>query len=335
MIKKIFSLGLGVAFLATPFVSSAATTTVSASACPMFTRSLYVGVSGSDVATLQEFLASQGYFNASATGYFGPITQSAVAHWQAQGGVASFGSAGSGTFGPLSRAYFSRTCGGISTGGSGSGSTQPAGFTASPQSGAAPLTVQFTSTAPQGGTVGSTVNFGDGTNGTLGVVPVCSNCSLEGIVSHTYTSPGTYTATLTGGACACPLNGVCNCPNMQILGTATVVVGSASMVTNQDIQINAPASVSLSPGGIAEIRNESAYFTLETLSASSATIQVTPVGCWNAFPSDPTPRIICMIALVPIPPQTLSVGQTYTSANYSITLAQIYNGVATFSVSAL
>jgi peptidoglycan hydrolase-like protein with peptidoglycan-binding domain len=332
MIKNILAVGFGAMLLVAPFVSSASSvstlTTVVASPiamplCPVFTRSLYVGLSGNDVAMLQGYLASQGYFNASATGYFGPITQAAVARWQAQG-VVALGGPGSGTFGPLSRAYFSRTCGG-------SGGTQNTGFSANPQSGSAPLTVQFTSTAPQGGTVGTTVNFGDGTSGTLGVVPVCSSCSLEGVVSHTYTSAGTYNATLTGGNCSCPLNGICNCPNMQILGTATVVVGSGS--TPQDIRINAPASVSLSPGGIAEIRNESAYFTLTSETSSSATIQVTPVGCWNAFPSDPTPRIICMIAMIPIPPQTLAVGQTYTSANYSITLNQINNGVATFSVS--
>jgi len=38
-------------------------------------------------------------------------------------------------------------------------------FYASPTSGAAPLSVKFTSSAPQGGTIGNTVNFGDGTSG--------------------------------------------------------------------------------------------------------------------------------------------------------------------------
>jgi peptidoglycan hydrolase-like protein with peptidoglycan-binding domain len=221
MIKNILAIGLGAALLAVPFISSAATATPGASGCPVFYRSLYVGVSGSDVVALQQYLAAQGYFNASVTGYFGPITQAAVAHWQAQGGVALYGGPGSGTFGPLSRAYFSRTCGGSGGGG-----------------------------------------------------------------------------------------------------------------TAQDIRINAPAGVSLSPGGIAEIRNGSVYFTLQSLTASSATIQVTPVGCWNWFPSDPEPAMRCMIAIMPIAPQTLAVGQTYTSSNYSITLNQIYNGVATFYVSA-
>jgi hypothetical protein len=206
-------------------------------------------------------------------------------------------------------------------------------FYASPVSGAAPLSVQFTSSAPQGGTIGNTVNFGDGTSGKFGFVPVCSSCNALGTVSHTYVSPGVYTATLTGGACACPAGGICNCPNMQILGTATVTVNSANAASNIQ-QLNASGSVSLRQGGIAEIRNESFYFTLQSLSSSSATIQITPVGCWNSFPSDTPPRVRCMIATVPIPPQTISVGQTYSAANYGITLTQISNAIATFSVNA-
>ncbi len=98
-------------------------------------------------------------------------------------------------------------------------------------------------------------------------------------------------------------------------------------------QLNAPGSVSLQQGGIAEVRNKSFYFALQSLSSSLATIQITPVGCWNSFPSDPPPQIRCMIATVRIPPQTLSVGQTYGATNYGIMFTQINNGTATFSVS--
>ena len=204
-------------------------------------------------------------------------------------------------------------------------------FSASPTSGAAPLSVRFTSSAPQGGTIGNTVNFGEGTSGNLGFAPVCSSCNALGTVLHTYTSPGTYTATLTSGACACPAGGICNCPNMQILGTATITVNSASAAPNIR-QLNAPGNVSLQQGDIAEIRNESFYFTLQGLSSSLATIQITQVGCWNSFPSDAPPQVRCMIAVRPIPPQTLSVGQTYSTTSYSITLTQISNAIATFSV---
>jgi hypothetical protein len=120
---------------------------------------------------------------------------------------------------------------------------------------------------------------------------------------------------------------------MQILGTARVTVNSASTAPNIQ-QLNAPGSVSLQQDGIAEIRNKSFYFTLQSISSSLATVQITPVGCWNSFPSDTPPQIRCMIAVMPIPPQTLSVSQTYSATNYGITLTQISNGTATFSVNA-
>ena len=119
-------------------------------------------------------------------------------------------------------------------------------------------------------------------------------------------------------------------------GTATttppVVANTYASTTPNIQQLNAPGSVSLQQGGIAEIRNKSFYFTLQSLSSSLATIQITQVGCWNSFPSDPPPQVRCMIATVRIPPQTLSVGQTYSAANYGITLTQMSNGTATFSV---
>jgi hypothetical protein len=39
-----------------------------------------------------------------------------------------------------------------------------------------------------------------------------------------------------------------------------------------------------------------------------------------------------MLAPVMIPPQTLSVGQTYGATNYGITLTQISDAMATFSI---
>jgi peptidoglycan hydrolase-like protein with peptidoglycan-binding domain len=338
MFKKTLIIGFGVALVAARFIASAATVSadsiVVTSTCPAFSHSLYMGISGSDVTALQEYLNVQGYLSVSATGYFGPLTQAAVARWQAQGGVVALGGVGSGTFGPLSRAYFARSCGGLGSG----GAPQSTGFSANPPSGVAPLTVQFTSSASQGGTVGNSVNFGDGTSGNLGFVPVCSSCNLLGTVSHTYASSGTYTATLTSGVCSCPANGICNCPAMIILGTTTVTVAftggsSSSSSTASNIQqLNAPGSVILGVGGIAEIRNGSFYFTLATVTTSTATIHIMPVGCWNSFPSDPPRTIICMIAVVPTPPQTLSVGQEYTFGNYHITLTNISGSTATFSV---
>jgi peptidoglycan hydrolase-like protein with peptidoglycan-binding domain len=342
MTKKLLLLGLGIALTAVSFgVAMAAAnpvtivspinvaSPVAASACPSFVRSLAVGVTGSDVTALQTYLNAQGYLSVNPTGYFGSLTQSAVAHWQAKEGVVLLGGSGSGIFGPLSRAQFSRSCGGTTQQGT-------LNFSAIPASGIAPLAVQFVVTAPQGTSVGNLVNFGDGASGTLGFAPVCSNCNLLATVSHTYATPGTYNATLTSGACACPANEVCNCPNIPILGTATITVtaaGSSGSSTTSGIQqLNAPGSVALATGGIAEIRNASFYFTLTNITASSATIDITRVGCWNSFPSDPTPAMRCMIAVVPTPPQTLSVGQNYGFGNYSITLTSLMSSTAMFSI---
>jgi IPT/TIG domain len=128
-------------------------------------------------------------------------------------------------------------------------------FTASPTSGSAPLSVSFSASGGQN-LPGDTVNFGDGTSGTLTANPVpeyacpqligtginsnCQNPVPTYSVAHTYQSAGTYTATLTSGPCACPASGACNCPNMQVLGSAMVVVSGTTQAT--------PVISSLSPG---------------------------------------------------------------------------------------
>ena len=63
------------------------------SAACTFTRSLTMGSSGADVTCLQNYLTGTGHFTFSggATGYFGSITQSAVAAWQAGHGGAPAG----------------------------------------------------------------------------------------------------------------------------------------------------------------------------------------------------------------------------------------------------
>ncbi len=307
--------------------------------CVDYTENLGIGSRGDDVLALQKELTLDGE-TVPATGYFGSMTSAAVTVFQEKNAadvLAPLGlSRGTGYFGSSTKAMLNSLgeshCT-VPNGGNSSSTQTTQSFSADPQSGSEPLTVQFVATAPQGSALGNAVNFGDGTTGNLGVVPVCSSCNAEGMVSHTYVATGTYTASLTSGTCSCPANGVCSCPAILILATTTVVVGPAgTMATSSIQQLNAPGSVTLNVGGIGEIRNKSAYITLQNIASSTATIQITPVGCWNSFPSDPKPKIVCMLAQIPIPPQTLAVGQAYDSANYSITLTQLNSSTATFDV---
>lgn len=77
-------------------------------------RNLERGMSGQDVVALQDFLKEQGFFpeNVGSTGYYGSVTERAVAAWQESIGLAAatgatYGVRGYGNFGPLSRAYVS------------------------------------------------------------------------------------------------------------------------------------------------------------------------------------------------------------------------------------
>ncbi len=346
MLKKLTFLVISLALVASPVaVSAQSVQTVAArpAYCPTFDRSLRFGSRGSDVSSLQQFLLQQGFFHASATGYFGVATQAALQKWQAQEGVVASGSVqttGWGVFGARSRAHLNQLCsgnlgnGGGNGGGSGGASQS---FSADPMNGAAPLSVTFTTGDSIASSANYSVDFGDGqsdvmTKGScVGITAVIGGqggirCSYS--VSHTYAQNGTYAAHLMKNTC--PSGTVC-IAGPQTVGTVTITVGSSS--TQGNIQrINAPASVTLSQGGIAEVRNESVYFTLTGMTATTATIQPTPVGCWNSFPSDPPPQIRCMIAIMPVAPITLSLGQTYTASNYSVRLSSLTQASATFSI---
>jgi len=63
------------------------------------TRELQFGMSGSNVSLLQEFLAKDStiYPQGLVTGYFGPLTKSAVSNFQARNGIATVGRVGPAT----------------------------------------------------------------------------------------------------------------------------------------------------------------------------------------------------------------------------------------------
>src|SRR3989344_4913992 len=87
------------------------------------------------------------------------------------------------------------------------GGTQSGTFSATPQSGPSPLTVNFSAPASLGG---SSLDYGDGQGiGCTTVASESGGCNFSG--SHTYTSAGTYTAKLMAGA--------------KTIGTVTITVG--------------------------------------------------------------------------------------------------------------
>ncbi|MDR3571586.1 MAG: peptidoglycan-binding domain-containing protein [Candidatus Pacebacteria bacterium] len=77
--------------------------------CSVFSRDLSVGSEGDDVAQLQQMLQGAGFFSASSTGFFGPMTAHALQEYQMHFGIAATSSA-SGFFGPLTRRYVGVHC---------------------------------------------------------------------------------------------------------------------------------------------------------------------------------------------------------------------------------
>ena len=76
--------------------------------CITLYRNLSQGTRGDDVSSLQEFLNSQGYLSAAPSGYYGPLTRSAVVRWQTSEGIAAVGA-----FGPMSRERARVRCGAL------------------------------------------------------------------------------------------------------------------------------------------------------------------------------------------------------------------------------
>lgn len=64
----------------------------------VFTRTLAVGTTGTDVSELQAFLAGQGFFTVATTTWFGPITKQAVIAFQKAHGINPIG-----VVGPITR----------------------------------------------------------------------------------------------------------------------------------------------------------------------------------------------------------------------------------------
>jgi len=163
--------------------------------CEIVTRTLTVGGQGEDVRSLQEFLREEGFLNTEATGFFGNMTQDAVAKWQTAQGVVSSdaaNAAGAGVFGPKSREFLKIRCGG----GISSNSER---FTATPMHGDAPLVVTFSTwlSGFRPANITYTIDFGDGSSEPATSCPAPADaCTGPGTNTHTYTTNGSYTAIL-------------------------------------------------------------------------------------------------------------------------------------------
>jgi peptidoglycan hydrolase-like protein with peptidoglycan-binding domain len=181
--------------------------------CPQLSYNLYRGVSdywtGGQVSALQQFLNTR-YGNQLVTGYYGLMTTANVAQFQREQNVYPI----TGGVGPLTRAAIARVCN--------VGTIPPptsGGLSAWPSSGTAPLAVTFTASLPD--TNQYIIEFGDGTN---------SGPFQGTLVNHTYSSSGTYTATLSRYISCMYSNPRCMIA-VQNIGQTTVLV-SAPVQTN-------------------------------------------------------------------------------------------------------
>lgn len=214
--------------------------------CHTFNSNLKIGDNGSEVYALQTALIKDGTDSIGVDSdevqnqAFGEVTAAAVTGFQEKyrdeiltpvGLKYGTGYVGKSTRAKLNQLY---GCGGQKNG-------NP--FTASPTSGPAPLTVNFSGPGDQ---FSYSIDFGDGqTVNPVSVsygcpaanpsVNVNTNCRL--FSSHTYTTAGTYTATLTKQW---------QCPTGQTECPAPLAPGTVGVVTIT-VQPSAPTISQLSP----------------------------------------------------------------------------------------
>jgi peptidoglycan hydrolase-like protein with peptidoglycan-binding domain len=112
------------------------------------TRNLALGSQGTDVTQLQQFLLAHCDLSATATGYFGTLTQAAVIKFQTQNGISPVGSVG-----PITRAKITTLTNSSTTAGGGYSITS----SPNPPPSTTPLLPASTSTAP--GTPTTIINY--------------------------------------------------------------------------------------------------------------------------------------------------------------------------------
>ena len=173
--------------------------------CPRVGVTLRRGSTGEDVTRLQQFLALDPsiYPEGLVTGYFGTLTEAAVARWQTRHNIVSSGSpetTGYGQYGPRTASLMAVKCQEAKMGATGA---QVGGFIkVSPISGSAPLSVNVEATinTTRSCNVATyTVNFGDGSP--VVNIPIYAGVCAEQkyTLTHIYQYGGTYSMELLAG----------------------------------------------------------------------------------------------------------------------------------------
>jgi plastocyanin/peptidoglycan hydrolase-like protein with peptidoglycan-binding domain len=267
---------------------STSASTNGAATCLQLGRSLRLGMSGSDVSALQQFLARDPsiYPEGRITGYFGALTQAAVQRFQAAHNIVSSGTpstTGYGTVGPRTIAAIALACN-SSSAGAGSGVVTPVSqndvggvLQATPLSGAAPLRVTFQITVNTLNSCAATIynlDFGDGSSQPIpSVAGVCQPQSVA--ISHVYQNGGAFKVVLSTGShstfTTVSVSGA-TLPNTQPL--AQVVVHMANIAY-------APANLSVSPGTTVVWTNDDSV--QHTVTFNSGLIDSGPINPGQSF----------------------------------------------------
>jgi hypothetical protein len=251
--------------------------------CLNLSNNLTLGSSGSDVASLQNYLISKGDLTGTnATGYYGYLTASAVGQLQISLGIVSSQSDSAyGIMGPRTRAAIGCGNTAVTNPVQPTTPTQPTQPTntslfvsAAPISGVAPLTVSFDTNA-QG--TGYAIDFGDGTGVGVGIGDCGVTRDQDCGESHTYTSPGTYTAKLVQGVPNCDERGY---------GNACTVPSSASALNTASITVTNGSTSSVPTATInqSSLADTAGQITVSGTASGVAVIFQTPYGSTSAIP---------------------------------------------------
>jgi len=168
--------------------------------CPTITAPVGPGSTGTNVTTLQQFLARDRniYPEAQITGYYGTLTTTAVQRFQAKYNIVSSGSpstTGYGRVGPKTMDVINSMCGAASN-------DVGAFMQVSPTSGDAPLDVTIQVTVNTTGSCAAAtykLDYGDGSTPNTIQVPAGTCKSLQQTYLHTYAPAALYQIKLSSG----------------------------------------------------------------------------------------------------------------------------------------